>query len=126
MGLRRGLLTHCWLIECTPRNASLDVAAILEGVSLIERRHGIRVDRGALHRFIGESCLRTGQRGEALKHLAVAAFDRQGLNVARDISAIVRRRLARYLGPSVLPTPRCPEWMKQAQGWLDDLEGPAV
>lgn len=107
-------------------NASLDVAAILEGVSLIERRHGTRADRGVLNRWIGESCLRTGQRGEALKHLAVAAFDRQGLNVARDVIAIVRRRLARYLGPSVLPAPRHPEWMAQAQRWLDDLAVPAV
>jgi glycosyltransferase involved in cell wall biosynthesis len=107
-------------------NASLDVAAILEGVSLIERRHGTRVDRGALHRMIGESCLRTGKRGAALKHLALAAFDGQGRNVARDAIAIARRRLARYLGPSLEPVPSHPVWMNQAQAWLDDLDVPAV
>jgi glycosyltransferase involved in cell wall biosynthesis len=109
-----------------PANASLDVAAILEGVSLIERRHGTGVDRGVLNRWIGESCLRTGQREEALKYLAVAAVNGQGLNVARDVLAIVRRRLAPYLGPSLMPTPRYPEWIAKAQGWLDDLAVPAV
>jgi glycosyltransferase involved in cell wall biosynthesis len=107
-------------------NASLDVAAILEGVSLIERRHGTRADRGVLNRWIGESCLRNGQRGQALQHLAVAAFHGQGSNVARDVIAIVRRRLARYLGPSIMPAPRHPEWIDQAQGWLDDLAVPPV
>jgi glycosyltransferase involved in cell wall biosynthesis len=103
-------------------NASLDVAEILAGVSRIERRHGIRVDRGVLHRWIGESCLRTGQRAEALKHLAVAAVDGQAIGVARDLTAIVRRRLAPLLGPAIV-RPRGPSaWMTRAQTWLDELE----
>jgi hypothetical protein len=102
-------------------NASLDLAAILEGVSRIERRHGIRADRGVMHRWIGESCLRTGQRAEALKHLAVAAVGGQAVGVARDVLAIVRRRLEPMVGPAI-GTPRGPsEWMSQAQAWLDVL-----
>jgi glycosyltransferase involved in cell wall biosynthesis len=107
-------------------NASLDVATVLEGVSLIERGHGTRVDRGVLNRWFGESFLRSGQRGMALKHLAMAAVDGQGLNVARDVIAIVRRRLARHLGPSILPAPSHPDWIAQAQGWLDELAVPDV
>jgi glycosyltransferase involved in cell wall biosynthesis len=109
-----------------PANASLDVAAILEGVALIERRYGTRVDRGALNRWIAESYLRAGQRAEALKHLVIAAVDGQGVNVARDVIAIVRRRLAPYLGRSLMPAPGDPEWMAQAQGWLDELTVPAA
>lgn len=107
-------------------NASLDVAAILDGVSLIERLHGTRADRGVLNRWMAESCLRTGQREAALKCLAVAAVNGQGLNVARDVIAIVRRRLAPYLGPSVMPTPPHPDWIAQAQVWLDELAVPDV
>src|SRR5918995_1511695 len=55
------------------RNASLDVAAIFEGISLIEARHRTRVNRGVLHRWIAETSLRTGDRRNALKHMAIAA-----------------------------------------------------
>jgi hypothetical protein len=59
--------------------ASLDVMAIFEGVTLIERRHGTKVDRGVLNRWIAEVSLRNGERGEALKHMAVAALHGQDL-----------------------------------------------
>jgi glycosyltransferase involved in cell wall biosynthesis len=104
-------------------NASLDVAAIFEGVTLIENLHGTAVDRGVLHRWIAESCLRTGQRAEALKHMAFATARGQGLHVAGDLSAILRRRLDRYRGrePSAQRRGVDTRWSAQAQEWLQEL-----
>jgi glycosyltransferase involved in cell wall biosynthesis len=104
-------------------NASLDVAAIFEGVTLIEDRHGTAVDRGVLHRWIAESCLRTGQRAEALKHMALATARGQGLLVAGDLSAILRRRVDRYLGhePSGGARVVNARWIIQAEEWLQEL-----
>jgi len=109
-----------------PGNASLDIAAIFEGVDLIEQRHGTSVDRGVLHRWIAESCLRTGQRAEAVKHMALATARGQGRSIARDLSAIMRRRLERYQGrePSVRGPTADTRWMAQARAWLQDLMPP--
>ncbi len=99
-------------------NASLDIAEILAGVELIERNHGTDVDRGVLHRWIAESCLRAGRRGAALKHLAIAAGRGEIVGVARDLGEIVRRRLARR---GLLPHrrgPRHPDWVLRAEPWL--------
>jgi glycosyltransferase involved in cell wall biosynthesis len=103
-------------------NASLDVAVVLEGVELIERRHGIEVDRGVLHRWIGESCLRSGRRAEALKHLALAAGAGQAGNVGRDLAAIARRRIRRVRGGADGP-PANPSWTAEAEPWLRRLRG---
>jgi glycosyltransferase involved in cell wall biosynthesis len=106
------------------RNASLDVAAILEGISLIEGRHGIRVDQGVLHRWIAESCLRTGQRAQALKHMAMASVQGEALRVASDLREILRRRLGRYMPlRPVGPLPAQIEWIESAQRWLLDFRG---
>jgi glycosyltransferase involved in cell wall biosynthesis len=103
-------------------NASLDVAVVLEGVELIERRHGIEVDRGVLHRWIGESCLRSGRRAEALKHLALAAGAGQAGNVGRDLAAIARRRIRRVGGGTDEPL-ASPSWTDEAEPWLRRLRG---
>jgi glycosyltransferase involved in cell wall biosynthesis len=98
-------------------NASLDVAIVFEGVDIIERRHGIEVDRGVLHRWIGESSLRTGRRAEALKHLALAAATGQAGNVGRDLAAIARRRIRRLRKGADEVTART-AWIAQAEPWL--------
>jgi glycosyltransferase involved in cell wall biosynthesis len=102
------------------RNASLDVAAIFEGISLIEARHGTRVNRGVLHRWIAETSLRTGDRRNALKHMAIAAVRGQAPGVASDAATILRRRP--YLGRRRAATAAAhPEWIEEARAWVDEL-----
>jgi len=104
-------------------NASLNVAEILAGVTLIERRHGTRADRGILHHWLAESCLRTGRRKEALRHLAAAALLGQPSAVATDVGAIIRRRLRSHL-PGRAPQPlrlQHPQWTEGAQAWVAEL-----
>jgi glycosyltransferase involved in cell wall biosynthesis len=107
-------------------NASLNIPEILAGVALIERRHGTRADRGVIHHWLAESCLRTGRRKEALQHLAAAACRGQAGAVARDVGAIARRRLRRHLGrpPSALPS-RTSQWAAPAAAWLAELAAEA-
>jgi glycosyltransferase involved in cell wall biosynthesis len=108
-------------------NASLNIPEILAGVALIERRHGTRADRGVIHHWLAESCLRTGRRKEALRHLATAARRGQAGAVARDVGAIARRRLRRHLlgrRPSSSPS-RTPQWAAPAATWLAELDAQA-
>jgi glycosyltransferase involved in cell wall biosynthesis len=104
-------------------NASLNVAEILAGVALIERRHGTRTDRGLIHRWLAESCLRAGSREAALRHFATAALLGQAGGVARDLGIIARRRLRRHLlgRPPSIPLSRHPKWTEEARVWLDRL-----
>jgi glycosyltransferase involved in cell wall biosynthesis len=108
-------------------NASLNIPEILAGVDLIERRHGIRTDRGVIHHWLAESCLRMGRRKEALRHLATAARRGQAGAVARDLGVLARRRLGRHLrgrppSPSPSPTSR---WAAPAAAWLAELTAEA-
>ena len=103
-------------------NASLDVGEILEGVRRIEQVHRVRVDRGRIHRWLAESSLRTGHRGEALRHWVVAAGNGQAAAVLADVGAVLRRRITtgsrRRKDPSeVGPS----EWQAQAVQWLEAL-----
>jgi hypothetical protein len=100
--------------------ASLDVAAILEGVSIIERRHGTRVDRGVLHRWIAEMCLRNGDRRRAIRHMVIAALHGQAINVAGDATTIARRRLHLDRAPAQAQHRRR-EWIEEARVWADEL-----
>ena len=100
-------------------NASLDVAAILEGVSLIERRHGTTADRGVIHRWIGELCLRTGHRGQAVKHLTLAALHGQATNVTGDVVRMLGRHMRS--NRSAADSPRHPEWVEQARTWVEEF-----
>jgi hypothetical protein len=103
-------------------NASLDVAKILEGISLIERRHETRVDMGVIHRWIAESCLRRGLRGGALVHFGKAAVRGQAANVAADVMPILRRRLNRLLrkGEGGVGYQH-PDYIDAARPWLNQL-----
>jgi glycosyltransferase involved in cell wall biosynthesis len=100
--------------------ASLDVAAIFEGVSIIEREHGTRVERGVLHRWIAEVCLRNGDRGRAVKHMAIAALRGQAIGVAGDIATILRRRINLERASADTERPH-PEWIEEARIWVDEL-----
>jgi glycosyltransferase involved in cell wall biosynthesis len=99
-------------------NSSLDIAEVLAGVRWIEARHGTKVDRGALHRWFAESCVRTGQRGRALGHLAIAVRHGQGRGVVDDVGAILRRRLRPRNRPGPPERARYPEWIARAEPWL--------
>jgi glycosyltransferase involved in cell wall biosynthesis len=110
-----------------PGNASLDVPAIFAGADLIERTHGTRVDRGVLHRWVAESALRTGRRGEAARHLALAAVRGQGGGVARDVLAALRRRAGaedRSAGSARRTEGQATSaWAIAAEPWLAELRG---
>ena len=103
-------------------NSSLDIAEILRGARLIEELHRTTADWGRLHRWLAESCLRTGQRRAALSQFACAALHGQARAVAGDLMLIARRRLRRR---SPVPGPAGhsdPTWIQQAATWLRELE----
>jgi glycosyltransferase involved in cell wall biosynthesis len=103
-------------------NSSLDIAEIVRGARLIEELHHTTADWGRLHRWLAESCLRTGQRRTALGQFARAAVHGQARGVASDLTLLARRRIRR--GPSAPPAAGrgAPTWIEQAAGWLRELE----
>ena len=104
-------------------NSSLDTAEIVRGARLIQELHKTTVDWGRLHRWLAESCLRTGQRGAALGQLARAALHGQASNVAHDLNAIARRRVNRRSSAAQPAMSSDPTWMEEAVDWLCELEG---
>jgi glycosyltransferase involved in cell wall biosynthesis len=103
-------------------NSSLDIAEIVRGARLIEALHQTTADWGRLHRWLAESCLRTGQRRAALGQFARAALHGQARAVAGDLTLIARRRL-RWRPSGLRPAGRSdPAWIEQAAGWLRELE----
>ena len=103
-------------------NSSLDIADILRGARRIEELHHTTADWGRLHRWLAESCLRTGQRRAALWQFTRAALRGQARAVAGDLAVIARRRLRRR-SPAPRPAERGdPAWIEQAAGWLRELE----
>jgi glycosyltransferase involved in cell wall biosynthesis len=109
-----------------PGNASLDSSALQTAITLIQRRHGIKVDRGSIDRWIAESHLRTGKRAEALKYLALAAMHGDALGVASDLLAGAGRWIDRRLGHPRRTFQRTvdPLWVARAQRWLDEFAPP--
>lgn len=100
-------------------NASLDVEEVLAGTAVIEAEHGVRVDRGVLHRWFAETSLRSGRRAQAMRHLLSAARYGAVTEAAGDAAALVARRLGR-----AAPGPRAGadhEWLAQAESWLAPL-----
>jgi glycosyltransferase involved in cell wall biosynthesis len=105
-------------------NSSLDIAEILRGARLIQELHHTTADWGRLHRWLAESCLRSGQRRAALGQFARAAVNGQADAVAGDLALIARRRLRRR-SPAPRPAERSdPGWIEQAAIWLGELKGP--
>jgi glycosyltransferase involved in cell wall biosynthesis len=107
-----------------PSNSSLDIAEILRGARLIQELHHTTVDWGRLHRWLAESCLRSGQRRAALDQFLRAAVHGQAGAVAGDLALIARRRLRRR-SPAPRPAERSdPGWIEQAAAWLGEFKGP--
>jgi len=105
-------------------NSSLDIAEIVRGTQLIEALHHTTADWGRLHRWLAESCLRSGQRRDALRQFAMAAVRGQLRGVASDLQGIVRRRLARRVPRFGNESMRSSDpWMTTAMAWLQQVEG---
>jgi glycosyltransferase involved in cell wall biosynthesis len=103
-------------------NSSLDIAEIVRGTRLIEELHHTTADWGRLHRWLAESCLRTGQRRAALGQFARAAVHGQARATAHDLALIARRRMRRG---SSAPRPAQrgdPRWVEEAASWLRELQ----
>ena len=104
-------------------NASLDWRRIIEGLALIEARHGTRTDKGVIYRWLAESSLRRGSRAQALSLMAKASLKGETVGVLQDITWIFRRRFGWY------PRARGPEqqarseYREQARTWLRELRG---
>jgi glycosyltransferase involved in cell wall biosynthesis len=103
-------------------NSSLDIAEIVRGARLIEELHHTTADWGRLHRWLAESCLRTGQRRAALGQFARAALHGQAGAVARDLTLIARRRMRRRSSAPQPAEHSDPAWIEEASGWLRELE----
>jgi glycosyltransferase involved in cell wall biosynthesis len=103
-------------------NSSLNIPEILRGTRLIEQMHDTTADWGRLHRWLAESCLRTGRRGAALAEFGKAAVRGQAGGVASDLSGIIRRRVARYAGGSSEKTILSSTWVREAASWLSAFE----
>ena len=105
-------------------NSSLDVEQIAQGAKLIEALHHTTADWGRLHRWLAESCLRRGQRRDAIGQFARAAGRGQLAGVIADLGAICRRRVVRrvpWLGTEKVPTGD--PWLAAAADWLREFEG---
>ena len=104
-------------------NSSLDVAEIMRGTQLIEALHDTSADWGRLHRWLAESCLRRGQRRQAIGQFARAAVRGQAWGVVSDLGAVLRRRVMRRLPAGAAGTPRAHDpWIAAAMEWLPALQ----
>jgi glycosyltransferase involved in cell wall biosynthesis len=105
-------------------NSSLDIAEIVRGTKLIETLHHTTADWGRLHRWLAESCLRRGQRREAIGQFARAAVRGEVSTVLSDLGAILRRQLARRIpGLRAKRTLSSDPWIAAGAEWLRDFEG---
>jgi hypothetical protein len=105
-------------------NATLDVAAMMRGIQLIEVLHHIRVEWGQLHRWMAHSHLRGGRRRAALAHFVRAALHGQIRAVAADLAVIVSTAVVRRgpMPPAGSVAPDGDEWTATAAAWLDELQ----
>jgi len=107
-------------------NSSLDIAEIVRGTELIEALHHTTADWGRVHRWLAESCLRSGQRRDALGQFARAAVRGELRGVASDLHDILRRRLARRVRRIGIESNRSfsgDPWIATAVAWLQLVEG---
>jgi GT2 family glycosyltransferase len=103
-------------------NSSLQVDEIVRGAKLIESLHHTQVDWGVLHRWMGESCLRRGQRRAAMNQFVAAAVHGEFSGVLSDVADILRRRVARYVrGVNAESAASDDAWIAEAEGWLTRL-----
>jgi glycosyltransferase involved in cell wall biosynthesis len=57
-----------------PGNASHDTAGMVAELDIVERRHGVKVDRVGFYRYVALLCRRTGRRGAAITYYLRAAL----------------------------------------------------
>jgi glycosyltransferase involved in cell wall biosynthesis len=108
-----------------PLNASLNVAEIVRGATLIENLHQTRVDWGRLHRWFAESHLRKGRRRAAIAAFASAIACGDIPGVLADVARIGRRRLSRRRSARGDEFTYGDPWMRAAAAWLQDLHAEA-
>jgi glycosyltransferase involved in cell wall biosynthesis len=104
-------------------NSSLNVAEVIRGARLIEQLHATTVDWGRIHRWFAESYLRVGCRQQALRQFARAAVRGQARGVVSDVTAILRRRVRRWI--SDYPgqaSASAAAWIEEASVWLRELD----
>ncbi len=102
-------------------NASLDTAGILSEARLIERRYDAPIDWVAIHRWIGWSALRAGQRRTASCAFMRAARHGNYFSVLRAANALVHPRAGKrlfYRPFSADDDAPDPVWSREARDWL--------
>jgi glycosyltransferase involved in cell wall biosynthesis len=121
-----------------PGNASHDTAGMVAELDVVERRHGIQVDRVSFYRYVALLCRRTGRRGAAIAYyLRAAVGDRRYLatGLAGDLTDLAAGavRALRQATPGRsggrrarrVEAPRQPDrdrqWRAAGQAWLREF-----
>lgn len=103
-------------------NASRDVGLIMREARMIDGRYGAKLDDGELHHYLAWLYLRRGRHRPALTHLATAAVRGQGRAVARSVTGIAQRGLAKAAGVArPRSKPGHEEWIAEAEAWIARL-----
>ncbi len=102
--------------------SSLDIGLILREAAILEEKHRMTIDRGALHHYLAHKCLLSGRRREALSHLVRAALQGEARQVLRAGWSLARGR-ARRRFPAIPARPPLAQiaWRQQASSWLSEL-----
>jgi glycosyltransferase involved in cell wall biosynthesis len=104
--------------------SSLDVGLVLREASMLERKHGMSVDRGALHHYLAHKSLLSGRRRAALEHFVRAAMQGEAREVMNVVWSLARARvLRRFRSIPTRPPDVHVEWRQQASLWLAELVG---
>jgi glycosyltransferase involved in cell wall biosynthesis len=119
-------------------NASHDTAGMVAELDVVERRHGIQVDRVGFYRYVALLCRRAGRRGAAIAYYLRAALgDRRYLatglagdladmaaGAVRAVRQVAPRRSGRRR-PHRVKAPHQPDrdsqWREAGQAWLREL-----
>jgi glycosyltransferase involved in cell wall biosynthesis len=109
-----------------PGNASHDTEGMVAELDVVERRHGVRVDRVSFYRYVALLCRRTGRRGAALGYYLRAALrDRRYLaaGLAGDLAdmAVGAIRVVWRAVPGRSDYGRSDQWREAGAAWLDEL-----
>lgn len=102
-------------------HGEVDAARIIAEPDLLAARHAIEVDRQAVRRRAGWTCLLANQRGSAARHYLHAA-------ARGDLRSFARAAIALAHPSGSAPAlfrrfvPRDATWEAEAQAWLTDLK----
>jgi hypothetical protein len=110
-----------------PGNAVFNVAPMITEPEIIAARHGIRLDRAGNYRRAAWTCLRGGNRHEALRYYWRAAVLGDFKSIARFLMVFVHPA-ARSGDPFRLQSTRPDgnEWIAEARGWLQRIAPESV